>query len=50
LRLTLARHPDGGWHVRQPCGAWGPRCLGVPAAILMEASMLFAEASETLAA
>ena len=42
LRLNVARHPGGGWHVRQPCGAWGPRCHAVPAAILLEASNVFA--------
>jgi hypothetical protein len=38
VRMNVARHPDGGWHVRKPCGGWGPRCHAVPAAILMEAS------------
>ena len=43
LRMNVARYPGGGWHVRQPCGAWGPRCHAVPAAILLEASGVFAD-------
>jgi hypothetical protein len=50
LRLNVSRHAEGGWHVRQPCGAWGPRCHAVPAAILMEASTLYAEEAEILTA
>jgi len=50
VRMNVARHPEGGWHVRKPCGAWGPRCHAVPAAILMEASEAFEREPVALAA
>jgi len=43
IPMEIARHPAGGWHVALPDGGYGPRCHGVAAAILMEAS----EAIET---
>jgi hypothetical protein len=46
LRMNVSRHPIGGWHVRQPCGAWGPRCRSVETAVLLEASAAFVESQE----
>jgi hypothetical protein len=40
--MDIAKHPAGGWHVALPEGGFGPRCHGVAAAILMEASEAFA--------
>jgi hypothetical protein len=39
--MDIAKHPAGGWHVALPDGGFGPRCRGVAAAILMEASEAF---------
>jgi hypothetical protein len=50
IRMNVARHPEGGWHVRKPCGGWGPRCHAVPAAILMEASEAFVGEAVDMAA
>ncbi len=50
VRMNVARHPEGGWHVRKACGGWGPRCHAVPAAILMEASEVLEQEMVLLAA
>jgi hypothetical protein len=39
--MAIAQHPAGGWHVALPEGEFGPRCHGVVAAILLEASEAF---------
>jgi hypothetical protein len=41
MRMSVARHPSGGWRIALPEGGFGPRCHSVPAAILMEASETF---------
>ncbi len=44
IAMRIANHPDGGWHVALPDGAFGPRCHSVTAAILMEASETYVDA------
>jgi hypothetical protein len=41
IPMAIAQHPAGGWHVALPEGEFGPRCHGVVAAILLEASEAF---------
>ncbi len=43
IAMDIAKHPAGGWQVALPDGGFGPRCRGVAAAILMEASESFTE-------
>ena len=44
LRMSLAAHPAGGWQIEHANGVFGPRCHGVKAAILLEASEAFGTA------
>ncbi len=46
IAMTVQQHPAGGWHVAQPDGSFGPRCLAVSTAILLDASDAFAEEPE----
>lgn len=50
LPMTVDRHTAGGWHVLQPDGSHGPRCLAVTTAVLLEASEAFMSAEIELQA
>ena len=42
LAMDVARHPQGGWRIRQGAD-WGPRSHAVMTAVLLEASEAFAD-------
>ena len=50
IPMHLAAHPAGGWQIRHADGGFGPRCHAVSAAVLLEASEMFADAIPEYAA